>query len=113
MKHRRIALLLGQELGYCRGVLSGVLDFAEENHMDWTFRDGPSHRSFSDSLRQWKPDGIIAHVFDREFALSLQDYGVPVVNVTLTIGELPFPVVDVDHAEVGRLAAQYFLKLGY
>ncbi|MEQ9824665.1 MAG: substrate-binding domain-containing protein [Puniceicoccaceae bacterium] len=113
MKQRRIALLLGQELGYCRGVLSGILDFAEEHHMDWSFRDGPSHRSFSDSLLHWKPDGIIAHVFDREFALSLQDFGVPVVNVTLTIGELPFPVVDVDHSEVGRLAAQYFLKLGY
>ena len=113
MKPQRIALLLGQELGYCRGVLSGVLDFAEQQRLDWTFRDGSPDPRFIESLQHWKPHGIIAHVFDRHLALSLQDFGVPVVNVTLTIGELPFPVVDVDHSEAGRMAADYLIRKGF
>ena len=51
--------------------------------------------------------------FDRDFALSLQQFGVPIINVTLTLGELPFPVVDVDHLEVGKIAADYFMQKGY
>jgi len=113
MHSHRIALLLGQELGYCRGVLSGILDYAEQKRLDWVFRDGPPTPRFVESLQNWKPDGIIAHIFDRSFALSLQNFGVPIVNVTLTIGELPFPVVDVDHEKVGAQAANYLIQKGF
>ena len=113
MKSHRIALLLGQDLGYCRGVLSGILDYAEHNRLDWTFRDGPPTPETVHSIKPWKPEGIIAHIFDRKLALTLAQFNVPVINVTLTLGELPFPVVDVDHRAVGKSAADYFLSKGF
>jgi hypothetical protein len=37
---RRVALLIGQDLGYCRDVLRGVQVFAQ-GRRDWVFRDAP------------------------------------------------------------------------
>ena len=109
---RRIAVLLNHELGFCRRVMSGILRFAEERP-GWIFRDGPPDAALLNALQNWKPDGIIAHLHDGQFAAGLERIGCPVVSTTATLDRLELPVVDVDHLEVGREAGRYFLGRGF
>lgn len=108
---QRIALLLGQDLGYCRGVLRGVQAFAGE-HDSWIFRDAAPSMSVIDAVREWDPAGIIAHLFEQDVADGLRALGKPLVNVTSTL-RLDLPLVEVDHDAVGRMAAEHFLNGGF
>lgn len=111
-KTKRIALLMGQDVGYCRGVLRGIHAYAiHKPH--WVFHDTPAEPSILGPLREWQPHGIIAHLFDRKLTLKVLDLGTPLVNTTSTFPDIAMPVVDVDHLEVGRLAAEHFLVRGF
>ncbi|YCM42650.1 XylR family transcriptional regulator [Verrucomicrobiaceae bacterium 227] len=109
---RRIAVLLNHELGFCRRVMSGILRFAEERP-GWMFRDGPPDVALLNALQSWKPDGIIAHLYEGQFAAGLERIGCPVVSTTATLDRDDLPVVDVDHLETGREAGRYFLGRGF
>ncbi|MEM8954374.1 MAG: XylR family transcriptional regulator [Verrucomicrobiota bacterium] len=111
-ERRRVAVLMGQELGYCRRVLSGILRFAGEAG-DWEFRDGPPDAALLPGLLRWKPDGIIAQLYDRHLAGGLSRVGCPVVSTTDTLPGSGVPLVDVDSVEVGREAARYLLRRGF
>jgi LacI family transcriptional regulator len=108
----RVALILGQDLGFCRGVLRGVQSFANR-HESWIFRDAAPVPEVIAPLREWNPAGIIAHLFDQSLADELLRLGKPVVNVTSTLAELKVPLVEVDHLAVGKMAARYFLDAGF
>lgn len=110
---RRIALLMGQDLGYCRGVLCGVHTYAEQTRRPWVFRDAQPHCEVLRPLREWKAHGIIAHLADRDFARKLIAMRIPLVNTTDTLAELDAPLVEVDNDRVGRLAAAHFLERGF
>ncbi|HEX3600552.1 MAG TPA: XylR family transcriptional regulator, partial [Lacipirellulaceae bacterium] len=109
---RRIALLMGQDIGYTRDVLRGVQAYGL-NRPGWIFRDGPLDPRILTTLREWKPHGIVAHLFDRKVANALQKLRVPIVNTTNTLKNLKLPLVEVDHLKVGELAADYFLNRGF
>jgi len=66
---RRIALLLPQDVGYSRAVLRGVQEYAL-TRPEWVFRDAPPTLATIQPLREWKPHGIVALLFD-EFHGSL------------------------------------------
>src|SRR4051812_27042020 len=108
---RRIALLMGQDIGYTRDVLRGVQAYGL-NRPEWIFRDGPPDPRILAPLREWKPHGVIALLFDRNVASAVEKLRVPVVNTTNTLKNLRLPLVEVDHAKVGQLAAEYFLNRG-
>lgn len=107
---RRIALLIGQEIGFCRRVLQGVHDYAVTR--GWVFHDAPPDVRVLRPLLAWKPDGIICSLFDARVARELERCGLPVVNTVNAIGTWAGPMVDVDHAAVGRLAAEHLLDRG-
>ncbi|MFO0787895.1 MAG: XylR family transcriptional regulator [Pirellulales bacterium] len=109
---KRIALLLGQDLGYCRDILRGIQAYSLHK-LDWVFRDAPPDRRFLAPLREWRPHGIIAHLFNPELVESLKRCQRPVVNTTSTLADCSFPLVEVDHEQVGQMAAQYFIDRGY
>jgi LacI family transcriptional regulator len=109
---QRIALLMGQDLGYCRGVLRGIHAYATYKRR-WVFHDGPPDVRLLPSVREWRPHGIIAHVFDAEFARRVMALGAPLVNTTCTLPRFSAPLVDVDHLHAGCLAAEHFLERGY
>jgi len=109
----RIALLLGQDLGHYREVLAGVLRYQEEQDRPWLFQDAPPDRRLLSSLLQWQPHGIIGHFYEPGLVNELKRIGIPCVSTTMTLRSLKFPAVDVENAEVGRLAADYFLERGY
>ncbi|MEM9481065.1 MAG: XylR family transcriptional regulator [Verrucomicrobiota bacterium] len=108
----RVAILLGQDLGFCRRVTSGILKFAGQKG-DWEFRDAAPDAALLPALGRWNPDGIIAHLFDPHLAAGLSRLGCPVVSTTDTINTPDWPVVDVDNKEVGREAARYLMRRGY
>ncbi len=103
---------MSHDLGYCRRVLSGVLRFAGERS-DWHFRDGPPDHELLPALIKWKPDGIIAHLYDRHLAGGLARINCPVISTTDTLPAFDYPIVDVENREVGREAARYFLRKGF
>jgi LacI family transcriptional regulator len=109
---RRIALLLGQELGYCRQVMRGVWRYAM-NVQHWVFRDGPPEPVTLKPLREWRPHGVIALLFIPEVADAIARMRVPVVNTTSTLDDKRFPLVEADHVLVGRMAAEYFVERRY
>lgn len=105
--------MLGQDLGYSRRVLSGVLNYAETKGLGWEFHDAPAEVRVLPALRTWRPHGVIAHLFDRELAEKLIGMRIPLVSTTDTLEGMSLPVIDVDGEAVGATAADYFLNLGY
>jgi LacI family transcriptional regulator len=103
---------MGQDIGYTRDVLRGVQAYAQIRP-GWIFRDGPSDPRILKPLREWKPHGIIAHLFNPTLAGALIKMRIPLVNTTSTLRDLNVPLVEVDHAKVGRMAADYFLDRGF
>jgi LacI family transcriptional regulator len=112
MRFKRIALVLGQDLGYCRDVLRGVQAFASRQ-ASWIFRDAAPDPAILKPLTEWQPAGIIAHLFEPHLAQELIRLGKPMVNVTSTLSDLALPLVEVDHVAVGRMAAEHFLAGGF
>jgi LacI family transcriptional regulator len=109
---KRIALLMGQDHSYCRGVLRGIHAYAVDK-TNWLCRDAPPDMNMIGQLREWKPHGIIAHLFDAEFARRVRALKRPLVNVTSTFLDLPVPLIDVDSRLAGRLAAAHLMDRGF
>jgi len=109
---RRIALLLDRSLSFVRGVIRGVRAYAAE-HPGWILRDGPPRPSLIRHVSEWRPHGIIAGLVVPRVARDVLQLGVPVVDTACTLTSIDVPVVDVNHHEVGRMAADYFLERGY
>lgn len=108
---RRVALIIGQDIGYCRGVLRGVQAFASTRE-SWIFRDAAPSLAIVEAVREWNPAGIIAHLFDKKVADALMKLGKPIVNTTSTL-DLDLPLVEIDHHVVGQMAASHFLQSGF
>ena len=109
---KRVAILMNHDIGYCRRVMSGILRFSAE-HGGWQFRDGPADGALLPALARWRPDGIIAHLFDRHLAGGLERIDCPVVSTTDTLLQLAVPLVDVDNRAVGVEAARYLTRKGF
>ena len=109
---QRIALLMDMDLGCCRSLIRGIHAYSLEKH-DWVLRNSPCDPEVISFLRDWRPDGVIATVFDRDIGRALVRLRRPVVDTAYTIRGLKLPVVDVDHVAVGRLAAEHLLEHGY
>lgn len=113
MVRPRVALLFQRELAYSRGVLAGIEEWLADSGVGWHIRHAPSMPEVMDSLREWKPDGVVGHVFDPQLAEALQQWGGPFVNTTLTLPDISVPTVDADQRAVGEMAADYLIGLGF
>ncbi len=109
---RRIALFMGQDVGFCRDVIRGIRAYAIDKP-EWVFQNGPPESSVVQAFRQWKPHGIIAQLLTAELAGEVLKLRKPVVDTSCSVPRLRAPVVDVDHEAVGRLAAEHFLERGH
>ncbi len=109
---RRIALLMGPDVGFCRDVIRGVRAYAiDKKH--WVLQNGPPESSVVQAMRQWKPHGLIAQLLTEELAHEVLRLRKPVVDTSCSVPRLRVPLVDVDHEAVGQMAAEYFLDRGY
>jgi LacI family transcriptional regulator len=109
---RRIALLMGLDLSCTRAMLRGVREFALQRP-NWVFRSGAPTEDLLPTLRHWQPHGIISRLHCKKTASRLLRVGKPLVDTGLCVAGIRVPTVDVDHAAVGRLAADYFLARGF
>ena len=109
---RRIALLMGQDLSFCRNAICGIRKYTLQKR-GWIFRNGPADLQIISYLRDWRPHGIIAHLYQPEVARQVLKMRKPVVDTAYSIKGLKVPAVDVDNVAVGRLAAEYYLKRGF
>lgn len=111
MPHRRtIALVYSFSLGYCRATLRGITSWAAARP-DWDLVPVAPDRSARE-LRRLRPDGVIAHLFDRDLARSIVRLGVPVISTCGLLSTAGVPRVLADDLAVGRLAAQHMLDRG-
>ena len=110
-KRERKSVLLA--LGwYVHEMVSGVAKFARER--DWILDDLPSHSGVV--WPSWAGDGIITLIPDRQHQLLIDRVrraGVPVVDLSDQLPELPFPRVLPDNEAIGRMAAEHFLGRGF
>ncbi|MAJ46313.1 MAG: hypothetical protein CBC35_03240 [Planctomycetes bacterium TMED75] len=109
---RRIALLMDNSFAYNRAVLRGIHEHILEN-AGWFIHQALPESRILPALREWAPDGVIAHATDPEFAEGLKAWGGPVISTTSALPESVFPVVDVDHEAAGELAARHFMDHGH
>ena len=91
-----------------RGIHEHILEGS-----NWFVHQGLPESRLLPALREWAPDGVIAHATDPEFAEGLRAWGGPVVSTTSALADTRFPVVDVDHVAAGTLAANHFLEHGH
>jgi LacI family transcriptional regulator len=108
----RIGLVFSHSLAYCRSVLRGVKRFAEACP-HWNFLAVGADAHAVPQLQALHPAGVIAHVYSHELARALTELGVPVVNVSGILPDLPLPRVGVDDVQCGKLAAAHLLDRGF
>lgn len=106
-----IALVFSFSLSYCRGVLRGISRYAA-NREDWTLTPLAPGPDLVASLAVMKPQGIIAHIYDRRLAKLLSALRKPLINVCGIMPQLSFPRIGIDDHVVGELAARHFLDRG-
>jgi LacI family transcriptional regulator len=109
---RRIALLLGQDIGFCRELIRGIRAYAIGKR-GWVFQNASPERSVIQAFRQWKPHGVIAQLITLEVARDAIALRKPLVDTACCLSRVNAATVDVDHQAVGRLAAEHFLERGY
>jgi len=63
-KIRRIALLIGQDISFCRDVIRGIRAYAMGKR-NWILQNGPPESSVLQAFRRWKPHGIVAQLLTR------------------------------------------------
>jgi LacI family transcriptional regulator len=107
---RTVGLLLDWVGSYGRSVFQGIVRYASVTgafncHTPALFSFVPPTE-----LHKWKVDGWIAHAFEPGLTRVLKRRGVPAVNVSGAPMRFLLPTVNVDHAAVGRLAAECLLS---
>jgi len=66
-----------------------------------------------EAVVNWRPHGIIAHVNSHSFREELLSLGLPVVNTSQVLFDLPFPSVSPDNFRIGKMAGDHLQHQGY
>jgi LacI family transcriptional regulator len=106
-----VGLVFDSSLGYCRGVLRGIKQYAEARP-HWILMPVVSEPRAIQALARWKPDGLIAYVYRRATVEAARALGKTWVNVSGIMPDSGIPRVGADDVEVGRLAARHLLDCG-
>ncbi|HOM15937.1 MAG TPA: XylR family transcriptional regulator, partial [Thermoguttaceae bacterium] len=108
-----VAILIETSKAFGRNLLRGVARYLSHCGPWVTWIE---ERSLDDPLprwlQRWKGDGILARTRTHKTLKRILDLGIPMVN----LGEEPLegvPIVDIDSAKIGRLAAEHLLERGF
>jgi LacI family transcriptional regulator, galactose operon repressor len=113
-KRPRVALLVESSRAYGRGTLSGVAKYVRE-HGHWSVLL-QEHRFCDDLpawLENWKGDGIITRVENRNMANVIRRLGVPAVYLREVPAALKIPSVLTDNAAVSRMAFEHLQERNF
>lgn len=120
MNERKVALLVETARGYGRGVLRGIVRYAEL-HGPWSFYVTPGDFATAlPELRQWGCTGIIARIATPRIGKAILATGLPAIALDLSEKQLapgsPFLQMSEllsDSHEAGRMAAEHLLEKGF
>lgn len=114
----RVALAYPVAVPWMALFVRGVFDYARR-HGPWSLTTSPPTLTGADeyaldisSLTGWSGDGVIAAVNTPAEARRARRLGIPVVNLAGAQQDAGLPRVMVDHAAIGRLAAEHLLERG-
>jgi LacI family transcriptional regulator len=105
---RKVALLF-EPKGVQQRMLSGIGQYAAERP-HWRWKALAPQDSAVEPLRKWRPDGIIGMIETPKLAAAVVRMRIPVVDLAHWYRRPPGVRVTVDNAQVGRMAAAYFLE---
>jgi LacI family transcriptional regulator len=110
----RVALLIETSNAYARGLLEGIAQYVQE-HSPWSVylpergRGDSLHRS----LHGWKGDGMIVRVENRQMALALTEWRVPIVDLSASEMLPNVPAVHSDVRAEAELAFAHLWERGF
>jgi LacI family transcriptional regulator len=107
---RRVALIVNRANAYGQNLLLGIRRFMHAD-TQWVLHFEPADKVNLPAIRAWQPHGMIIELNVATNG-ELPRLARAVVDVSL-FSDRGIPAVGVDHAEVGRLAADHFLQQGH
>ncbi len=102
----RVALVIERQVGYREYVLRGIWKYATRAG-NWLCQGTDLRMEAIPLIAEWKPQGIIAGMWDMAVAEELVKLDIPLVDVFDWASHLAVKRVGLDDREVGRMAAEY------
>ena len=113
-KRPQVALLIESSRAYGRRILSGIARYVRE-HQPWAI--SLQERSLGDTcpswFKDWKGDGVIARVENRQIASVIRRLGVPAVDVRYLLRNLNLPSVRPNDTSAARMAFDHLRQRGF
>ena len=109
---RKVLLLIERDVGYRHAVLKGIFEYLRQRE-GWSCEAGNVSPDGLRILRVWKPDGIIAALWNRPIAEALFRSGLPMVDVFNWHSDIACARVSVDDDAVGAMAARFLIDSGF
>lgn len=111
---KSVLLLIESSRAYGRGCLLGVAAYVR-SHGPWSVVN--VERGLTENLpkllRSWRGDGVIARIENAKIAKAVHELGVPTVDLRGSHRPPGGAMLDTDHRIVSRMAAEYFLDIGF
>lgn len=113
-EHRSIALLVETSNAYSRGLLEGILDFAQRQG-NWSIFLPEQERGATPPawLSKWEGDGIIARIETDQVATAIRKLRLPVVDLSAARHIAGIPWAETDDKAISRLGAEHFRERGF
>ena len=110
---KHIAVLVGAERQYNRGVLKGIAGYARL-HAEWVLDAEPTLPGSPVTLETLESaDGAILPIIDEHTADVVRRWKRPVVNLASCFPEAEFAHVSNDGAGIATLAIEHFVERGF
>ena len=110
---RRVAVLLGTDRQYHRGVLQGLARYARL-HGPWELEAEPTHAEGHLSMRELREmDGVVMMITGAEQIEQLQSWQLPVVNMSSRFPDAELAHVSNDGTSIANLAIEHFIERGF
>lgn len=110
---RRVALAFPTHFAHLPAVVRGIARYAQQ-HGNWLLTtSGEAFDLPVQSLARWHGDGIISYLQSDADAAAARRLHVPVVTFVGLVRQPGVPRVMMDHAAIGRLAADHLLGRGF
>ncbi|MRH41157.1 helix-turn-helix domain-containing protein [Aquibacillus halophilus] len=114
-QRKQVALIIETSNEYARGILRGVRKYIRENSNWSIFIEEYSRDNTSDFtwLKQWDGDGILARIENKRIAKSVNNTGLPIVDLSAFRLLPKIPFVETDDYSIVKLASEHFLERGF
>jgi len=111
---KKVVLLIETSRSSGRSIIQGITRFAQEGHF-WSFfhQERNLYDPVDASVRQWKPDGIIARIENRRQANQLLAFKVPMIDLLGWVPLKKVPSFGNDREKISQMAYQHFKEKGF